>query len=353
MQLTDSSSLHLALPPPPSVRLLRCERGNVSAEVALLAWLSSVRPAHDETKGASFSASHPNYLEGFIPRVIQDGFPEFLLSDPCHGTTVAEVQTPFTHGEEKFVGYQAGRLFRRISCHVSPTGMFGYAEDVLRCNWQTQAQEPTSPSDRGFSTWSQAFHLLLESALRDLEDSCVQIEYGQVRAHFERLGHLLDRVERPSLVVLEAGESTNLVVSVPTECKNPRDHDGIRITGLRDWSSCLFGDPLVAVIFANEPSQDFLDGLGASIGDLDPFKNVPIIQDEVHASARLALYQSYHSLCGIARQYRRPRDPEVDMELYWRKRLQSSLANLSSLDDNRNEGQSLVKGTCLFQRGAR
>jgi hypothetical protein len=192
-----------------------------------------------------------------------------------------------------------------------------------------------------------------------LEDTWVQISYRTVRAHFERLRHLLDRVKRPSLVAIEGGENTNLLVSVPGgshEFQDLRSRElgkgsngavpgGLggsgrtKVTGLRDWSNCIFGDPLIALRFANHPSQEFLEGLNTPISDSDPFGHAGVIEDRARAPERLALYECYHSLCGIARQYRRPRNPEMDMELYWRKRLQDSLASLSTLGDEGDSSQ--------------
>lgn len=413
VHLVNRKPLLLALPPPADVRPLRCERGSIGAEVAVLAWLGGSSSDHPSTRSPDIEARDtssslpplnrgtvsqtgnlvtlgpptPSYLQDFIPKLIEYGLPhpetntpEFVLSDPRPGTTIAIFQTPLNSDEQNSIDYQAGQLFRRISCNVSPTGKFGYAGDVLRRNSQMQTLIPHNgstapPSDTGFPTWSDAFHLLLESVLRDMEDSCVQIAYGQVRAHFERLGHLLDQVKRSSLVALEAGESINLLASAPAEHQSPpatkpgeleksmlgtthsdkyptgdderkrrlRNSEGIRVTGLRDWSNCIFGDPLIAVIFANNPSRDFLHGLNMPISDSDPFKDTPVIEDSAHAPIRFALYQCYHSLCGIARQYRRPRDPRVDMELYWRKKLQESLTNLSKLDNGGNELQLPIR----------
>ncbi|KFH42912.1 hypothetical protein ACRE_063640 [Hapsidospora chrysogenum ATCC 11550] len=388
IHLINKTPLLLALPPPPDVKPLRCERGSIAAEVALLKWLSnsiSDKPGmgryngkakwttsgyqHQDTATLlqeSGSVTPPpidNYLKGFAPRLVQHSLPqsetnspELILTDPPAGTTISTIQAPIGTEEQKSVDRQAGHLFRRISCHVSPTGNFGYAVDVLRRNSQMPVarfhhDSTTPPSDTGFPTWSQAFHLLLESVLRDLEDTWVQISYRTVRAHFERLRHLLDRVKRPSLVAIEGGEETNLLVSVPggsSEIQDLRSRElgkgpngavpgglggsgGTKVTGLRDWSNCIFGDPLIALRFANRPSQEFLEGLNTPIGDSDPFDHAGVIEDRAHAPERLALYECYHSLCGIARQYRRPRDVEVDMELYWRKRLQDSLASLSTL----------------------
>src|SRR5690606_17258564 len=41
IHLVNTTPLLLALPPPPDVKPLRCERGSIAAEVALLKWLST------------------------------------------------------------------------------------------------------------------------------------------------------------------------------------------------------------------------------------------------------------------------------------------------------------------------
>lgn len=347
IHLDDGRTLLLSSSPPGDVRSLRSERGSVASEVALLSWLNSLSGdpvqagAHfpetghrTDTRRARSSCRDAGALVPYIPRVIDTasvfgpaGLKDICLTEPPPGTTIATLKEPLGDCEQKSAYKQAGQLFRRIASYISPTGKFGYAVDVLRDASQLRDAQPralgANMSHSGFDTWSQAFHLLLESVLRDLEDQRVQIPYDRVRSQFERLRHFLDRVERPSLVVIDAGGSSNLLVTLDPGPAN------VRVTGLRDWSNCVFGDLLLANVFASNLPAEFNRGLDTAITASDPFATAPIIEDQIHAPVRLALYECYHALCGIAREYHRPRDLESDLELYWRKSLQDSLSKLA------------------------
>lgn len=391
VRVADGRSLILTLPPPTDVRPMRCERECIYSEAVLLNWLTSLPPhsaqrgsskgdgestpsGYDEPKqngnGSMELSQAVNHLQGYLPELIdychprpESRTPALLLSKPTLGTAVSSLPQTLSSKGKKSVEWQAGQLFRRISCHVSPSGKFGYAIDILRGHGATQSlmsrERPATPPPEanmsGFDTWSQAFHILLESVLRDLEDSLVQVGYARVRYHFERLKHLLDKVHRPSLVSLEALEDTNILVTIPESRSHSvstqkgaasvkitvtnggkaasGEEDAISVTGLRDWSNCLFGDPLIATTFNESPSKNFLHGLETPVCEGDPFTTVPLIEDREHVAARVLLYEAYHCLCGIAKEYRRPRNVEFDMELEWRRRLQKAMGKLDTLDD--------------------
>ena len=108
----------------------------------------------------------------------------------------------------------------------------------------------------------------------------------------------------------------------------------LQVTGLRDWSNCVFGDPLLSAVFAKETSQYLIRGANTPFSDLDPFDGAPFIEDDEHSEPRRLLYGCYHCLCSIAKCYSRPGDTTADLELSWRKKLIDILANLSELDNH-------------------
>ncbi|KJR79902.1 uncharacterized protein SPSK_00508 [Sporothrix schenckii 1099-18] len=332
---------------------------------------------------SSFSSSSPSLLE-------------FNVFRPPPGTPVAALSSPLTTEERASVDYQAGKFLRRLSQVTSKSGSFGPALAVL-----TPHSKPGIPQVgdlvTGMSSWSVAFHSILESILRDGEDVAVSLAYSTVRKHFCRLGHLLDSVTTPSLVIVDAMDDTNLLVkrspavrrhssssylcpvtdSDPnkTGLKEPKQRNtfpasptdqepssradvqigqnsclqdvpqlsspesseppaDIFVTGLRDWSHCIFGDPLFASVFCDHPSPPFLDGFnGASSGGDSALHDSFTSQEESESSAiRVLLYQCYHAIVQIVRGFYRPTRDQTARELAARKRLTEILAKLDTID---------------------
>lgn len=226
----------------------------------------------------------------------------------------------------------------------------------------------------------------MESILRDGEDLSIMISYGTIRRHFDRFEHLLDAVTKSRLVVLDAGEDANTMAfrsletgkkpningkrqesksatgpSIRFETKPPLEYDykqpggekgniyardcphltegkgkgHIEVTGLRQWTNCIFGDPLIASVFSNHPTRDFWNGFDRSLtGDEDaegPYSS--IIEDEPNAHIRLLLYECYHAVVAVVREFYRPQTDSSKRELAARKQLGSVLARLDELDD--------------------
>lgn len=112
----------------------------------------------------------------------------------------------------------------------------------------------------------------------------------------------------------------------------------IRVTGLRDWSNCVFGDPLFARAFSDDPSDAFLRGFYGSDQPAVESPNrcedddVPI-GDEPNSHIRLLLYQAYHAIVSIIREFYGQRTERSRMELAARKKLTETLAQLDGVDD--------------------
>lgn len=219
--------------------------------------------------------------------------------------------------------------------------------------------------------------------MRDGEDMAVVMAYPTIRRHFRRLGYLLDEVTVGRLVVvraggrgnvlvdgggggegggrgegkgkgLEAGEETEFEGNAETNDEPPLQSDTqiLTLTGLRDWSSAIFGDPLLATVFSDPhqlpPSPSFLDGFNNSFSpDSNPPNNTTnlpyplnptIIQSPATAHIRLLLYQVYHAVARIVSEFYRPRQQSSTRELEARRKLNEVLARLAEVGDDGGGG---------------
>lgn len=152
----------------------------------------------------------------------------------------------------------------------------------------------------GNLNWVTAFGTAMEGILRDGEDMSVLLPYEAIRRHVERLEPLLHRVRTPRLFLLHAGDSV--------------EKDA-------DWSSGVFGDPLMSDHFTNPDA------------DLDEFED--ILDDPTSAPARLLLYKAYHTLVDIITEYYRPTSESSKNELVARKRLTGLLSELEKVEVER------------------
>jgi hypothetical protein len=145
-----------------------------------------------------------------------------------------------------------------------------------------------------------------------------------------------------------------------TNAKEPEKRHStrrLRVTGLADWSSCVFGDPLLATVFSDPqqqqpPSAGFLEGFNNGTKKivqqglyLDPAASTAkdpqllpldgdIIEDVDTAWIRLLLYQVYHAVVQIVREFYQPRPDSRDRELEARRKLNEVLARLAEVPDD-------------------
>lgn len=248
---------------------------------------------------------------------------------------------------------------------------------------------------RGSVTWAAAFAALLEGVLRDGEDMHVTLPYSSIRQHFWRLEHALGAVTNACLVVVDAGEDDNTLVvrkaSLPIagssakrlernssqrrrkksgseedakgmgRSKDGKDRkrpagtitpdqddtggedsdpgiiysstntdENIIVTGMRDWSNCVFGDPLFATAFHRNPNGNLWSGFTSPTGgDTGPSS----IEDEAHAETRLLLYECYHTITRVVREFYRPSKDSSKRELAARKELSGVMARLERVSD--------------------
>ncbi|KAF4985389.1 hypothetical protein FDECE_16587 [Fusarium decemcellulare] len=334
---------------------------------------------------------------------------EYNLSRPPRGVPVSALSRPLSHLERRIVDFQIGQLLRRISSQISPTRRFGIAADVLAvppsvANNPAHRLEGGLHESKGAETWRVAFHNLMEAILRDGEDSTIMLSYSTIRHHFSRFEHLLDAVKRPRLVVLDAGEDLNTLVvrsyegsrkvnpsaeGTKSGQSNPKsartasrsserggqwreessefesdseedteeyvaatENPGkgqIEVTGLRQWSTCIFGDPLLASVFSQRPrpSQDFWLGFDKPIsGNEREFQGASssLIEDTPNAHIRILLYECYHAVVSLVGEFYRPQNDSNKRELAARKHLGNVLARLEELDDSGGQRRRRMSG---------
>ncbi|KAK6194253.1 autophagy protein atg9 [Pestalotiopsis sp. IQ-011] len=251
----------------------------------------------------------------------------------------------------------------------------------------------------GTDSWSKAFLAMVEGILRDGEDLAVTISYSLIRHHVKRLGHLLGAVTQSRLVILDACCDTNVLVHRRTrsETRSGTTHDtrtsttrrapahvdtseedssrsrhwetlvgrttsaadtdqdphvGLSVSGLRDWSNCIFGDPLMAEVFNDDPPADFIRGFrqqpprgkttapttSSPSSHTSRASSPPpddLIEDRENASSRLLLYECYHATHAVVKQFHRPAGTDgTRREMEARRRLAAVLNRLAEVDDN-------------------
>ncbi len=200
----------------------------------------------------------------------------------------------------------------------------------------------------------------------------VVLPYLAIRRHFKHLGYILDMVSLPRLVLVDAVADSNLLVlrsktvsgssglgpvmadgsardlMAPAEPSIEGEHcsseDGghdeasesvtssleeedvrpvVMVTGLRDWGNCVFGDPLFASVFCEEPSEHFLRGFDGPEGGRDPAAAAAgcddAIEDRESVPVRSLLYQCYHTTVQIVTEFYRPTSESTSRELAARK----------------------------------
>lgn len=337
VEVSDGRTLMLTQSPPPTVRLLRSEQWPVVSNFLVVKWLITTVleiPTGKEEGGfvdesatlAKRIGSRPGkgkqcagikpvdslkeivlpYIPSHIsnsPSNAADLGSAFHLFEPARGMPISSLPRRLTAPERKVVDFQVGRLIRRLSELQSPNGTFGPAVAVIGPRHPSQHYDTPQAAVRagGTGSWTNAFHSLLEGILRDGEDMAVTISYTAIRGHFRRLSHLLDAVTISRLVVLDAGDDENILITDPTK-ENPEGDkrnqstqqarerssftssgkasvaaatggsitaqqqqqrntsSSVAVTGLWDWSNTVFGDPLFATVFSRETSAEFLRG---------------------------------------------------------------------------------------------
>lgn len=411
--LSSGRSLSLQLSPTVATRLFRSEQSLVYSEALVIRWIVAkaletpppatqcirsrttspvseergqdrpTTPAHRATPVASNLCDILPTLVAYSSSSEKLGA-AFNLVEPSHGQPISTLPG-LSKTDRSILDQERGHLAHQLSCFTSPSGRFGRAVDILAPAPTSRASPtdiwmrgPTPPADGGSISWRNAFHAILESTLRDGEDMAVNISYSRIRSQFARLGHVLDAVTKPCFVVLHPYSSDNtLVCTTPpnkvdraeetrepetsaaslgedrTETPCTTSEPRTRLSGLRDWSTCVFGDPIMAQDFHHSVTADFLDGFGISPrGDLgrklleaSDQESRPSIEDESqpkddaavvdpqNAYTRVLLYECYHAVVDVLQHFYRPNTQKMDDEMVARRRLTAVLRRLAEVED--------------------
>ncbi|CAM1503697.1 Fc.00g012880.m01.CDS01 [Cosmosporella sp. VM-42] len=325
-------------------------------------------------------------LHEYLPCLLEHGLVNgslYNLSRPPWGVTISALSPPLDYKERKAVDFQIGQFLRCMSTQVSPNGRFGLTTDVLavpRSTAQLCRFEGGLHAKRGANSWSTAFQALLESVLRDAEDLSIMISYGAIRRHVDRFEHFLEAVTNPRLVAMDIAEDMNTLVfwannaigktvgvmeksqsmrkssdtfdsglssggsKGGSDCEDEEDNfdatttsqgrERIEVTGLRQWSNCIFGDPLIATVFSKHPSRHFQRGFDTPLPGDDPDSAASLVEDEKNSHIRMLLYECYHAVTAVVKEFYRPHKDSRERELVARKLLTSVLARLDDLDNS-------------------
>lgn len=400
IKLADERTLLLNLPPPPSSRLLRSEQWLLRTESVVVEWLledvcsrrgpNTRRLGETDLEGHSSDKSpqrgwinqatldalslNGDHLVDYLPTLIKHSStstktaPAFNLFEPTPGEPISSLGATLNNVEREAIDFQKGILLRRIVKTISPNGRFGPAVTVLghpqASESDQKAVQETKLDFDGAESWRTTFHLLLEGVLRDGEDLAVTMSYELVRTTFRKFGHLLDSVKTPRLVVYDSEDDDIVLVSRPEKAQghepskqgpkaetNTKDEDvsTFKITGLQDWSNCIFGDPLFATVFSHatpefdrgfqQPDETHIKKEDEDNNNKQQRQHNDIIEDPENAPTRILLYECYHATVAIVRQFYRPDAGSSERELAARRRLVAALAKLEHIGVGESTGK--------------
>ncbi|TVY93155.1 hypothetical protein LAWI1_G000745 [Lachnellula willkommii] len=334
LSMSDDRKLLLSFAPSLTVRLLRQEASILSSEATLVYFIagSDCRPV--EMAGSLDSEIEtPNTvsLPEIVPKLLKHSsnnremaYP-YSIFEPTAGAPLSTLSVYLSLPERRLVDRQVGSMARSLASLTSPNGTFGTVTQVMANPFSIAL--PSAPPVAGSQTWSEAFNTLLEGILRDGEDMSVLLPYETVREHCQRLSWHLDAINLPRLVILDAGNETNVMVDRGLDGNASSSSTGsqVKVTGLRSWSQGVFGDPLIGEAFDN-PNEGFLEGWRAGGGNED------VIEDEANAEVRLLLYRCYRAVVSIVTEHYRPQADSSRRELDGRRKLTSALSELEKID---------------------
>ncbi|TGO68614.1 hypothetical protein BOTNAR_0022g00220 [Botryotinia narcissicola] len=331
LNMSNDNKLLLSFAPSLAVRLLRHETTLQHSEATLVHFLdtSSQKSKGVNTDGVE-DVEHnlaSIKLEDVIPKMLKHSSNNremalpYTIFEPTAGKTLSALSVYLSLSGRHLIDKQVGSLTRSLASLTSPNGTFGTAARVLPDPFKQSP--PSAPLGSGSSTWSEAFNTLLESILRDGEDMAVLLPYDVVRSHYQRLSWRMDAVKLPRLVLLDLGER-NVMIENGIKGSSHIPTESLKVTGLRNWSQGVFGDPLLSNVFEN-PSEGFMEGWKA--GDEDD-----LIEDTGNAEVRLLLYRCYRAVLGIVTEYYRPQNDSSRRELENRRNLTAALSELEKVD---------------------
>ncbi|TGO29570.1 hypothetical protein BPAE_0013g00210 [Botrytis paeoniae] len=350
LNMSNDNKLLLSFAPSLAVRLLRHETTLQYSEATLVHFLDT---SCQKSKGVNTNGMEDVEhdlasikLEGVIPKMLKHSSNNremalpYTIFEPTAGKTLSALSVYLSLPDRRLIDKQVGSLTRSLASLTSPNGTFGTAARVLPDPFKQSP--PSAPLGSGSPTWSEAFNTLLESILRDGEDMAVLLPYDVVRSHYQRLSWRMDAVKLPRLVLLDLGERNVMIENGIKEGSSHIPTESLKLTGLRNWSQGVFGDPLLSNVFEN-PSEGFMEGWKA--GDEDD-----LIEDTGNAEVRLLLYRCYRAVLGIVTEYYRPQSDSSRRELENRRNLTAALSELEKVDVAVND--MLKRARSLSSSGA-
>lgn len=223
VELSNGQHLLFKIAPYQTTALLRRERQSLRTEAEVLALLKALPDPRI-----------PQLIEPEAHPHTQN--PPFLLRHFVRGVPLPEIESSLSPGDWQDIDREIGCFVQLIGQQKSES--FG----PLPC---------ASPSS-GCSTWRKAFLGMIESSLRDAEDTFVSLPYAQIRQELYRLLPALDSVTEPRLVIVDMGKKSHIILNPETK----------QVSGIVDCSWAVWGDLLMAEVFEN-PSEAFFEGYGS------------------------------------------------------------------------------------------
>lgn len=336
LNMSNDNKLLLSFAPSLAVRLLRHETTLQYSEATLVHFLDTsnqkARGFNTNGLGDMEDIEHDKAfvkLEDVVPKLLKHSsnnremaYP-YTIFESTSGKPLSALSVCLSVPECRLIDKQIGSLTRSLASLTSPNGTFGTAARVLPDPFK---QSPSSASvSEGSTTWTEAFNTLLESILRDGEDMAVLLPYDLVRSHYQRLSWRMDAIKLPRLILLDLGERNVMIENGIKEGSSQIPIESLRLTGLRNWSQGIFGDPLLSSVFES-PSEGFLEGWEAGDDEDD------LIEDTGNAEVRLLLYRCYRAVVGIVTEYYRPQSDSSRRELEHRRNLTAALSELEKVD---------------------
>lgn len=355
LNLSGSRQLLLSFSPAPAIRSLRHEQALLLSEATLVYFLSNMSTRTlipSPMEGGAIG----QYLPTLLPKMLRHssntreiGYP-YTIFEPVSGSPLSSQSIYLTVSERRRIDHQIGMLARDLALITSPSGTFGAALKVYGDPFTRIAAPVCSSSSgafdaggRGSETWSSAFNSLAEGILRDGEDMSVLLPYDVVRRHFSRLSWRLKAVKTPRLAVLDVGVEANIMIERRLDDAPLPPENTVKVTGLRDWSQGVFGDPLLSSCF-EDPSDAFLAGWKSGRGG-------SLIEDPEGAATRIMLYRCYRAIVAIVTEYYRPRLESSRYELEARRRLTDALAALEKTELEGSETPKRVRSNSAVDDG--
>ncbi len=342
LKMTDGRPLLLAITPRLSVRLLRHEATIMASEASLVYFLSQSSGRSESPRSPKGKTdTRPNNIQriGLAPKLLKhssntkDTSYPYSIFEPTSGAPISTLNPQLSPVSRRAIDKEVGSLARALASQTSPSGTFGMVNRILPDPFS--AHSSTTPKVSGSQTWSEAFKILLEATLRDGEDMYVLLPYETIRAQYERLCWRLDAVTSPRLVVINVNSDDNVMVERTIgKDASYKSTESFKLTGLRNWSQGVFGDPLISSCFDN-PSEEFLEGWSAG--------GEEVIENEENMGGRLMLYQCYRAIVTIVTEYYRPQSDSSKRELDGRRKLTIALKELDKVLNDEVEDMKRVR----------